>query len=71
MTFRPPDEPRPVAVSSLIPGVRADGLDEALRVLREIGGLIELARAVERGAPVAERLLAAAGGTTSDEPVPR
>ena len=66
-----PDGPRPVTVSSLIPGVRADGLDEALRVLREIGGLIELARADERGTPVAERLLAAAGGTVIDEPAPR
>ena len=55
-----PDGPRPVAVSNLIPGVRADGLDGALRVLREIGGYGDFREAWGRGEPVAERLLGAA-----------
>ena len=65
-----PGGPRETPVSSVVPGVRADGLDEALLVLREIGGLVELARADARGEPVAERLLAAAGGADPDEPAP-
>ena len=55
-----PDGPRPVVGSTLVPGVHADGLDGALRVLREIGGLVEFSFAAARGAPVVERLLAAA-----------
>lgn len=62
-----PDGPRPVAESSLIPGVHADGLDHALRVLREIGGLVEFSFAAARGAPVVERLLAAAKAVASDQ----
>ena len=60
--------PRGVEVSKVVPGVRADCLDGALQVLREIGGLVEFSYAGGRGEPVAERLLAAAGVAGSDEP---
>ena len=60
--------PRGVEVSKVVPGVRADCLDGALQVLREIGGLVEFSHAGGRGEPVAERLLAAAGVAGSDEP---
>ena len=66
-----PGGPRPVETSAVVPGVRADGLDEALRMLREIGGIVEFVRADERGEPVAERLLAAAGATEAEGPAPR
>lgn len=53
--------PQSVEASAVVPGVQADGLDEALQVLREIGGYGEFMRALGGGEPVAERLLAAAG----------
>ena len=56
--------------SHLVPGVRADGINEALRILREIGGIVEFVRADERGEPVTERLLAAAGALKPDGPEP-
>ena len=61
-----PDGPCPVAVSSLIPGGRADGLDKALDVLREIGGYGDFREALALGEPVVGRLLAAAEGTAPD-----
>ena len=62
-----PGGPRETPVSSLVPGVRADGLNEALRLLREIGGYGDFRAALARGEPVAERLLAATRGTAPDE----
>lgn len=46
--------------SEVVPGVWADGLVDALRLLRELGGYGEFMRAVERADPVVEQLLSAA-----------
>ena len=62
VNLQAPGGPQPSEASHLVPGVRADGLGEALRVLREIGGQSAFLLALGGGQPVAERLLAAAGG---------
>ena len=56
-----PEGPRELGASGLIPGVRPEYLREALRVLEEIGGLLGLARGLERGDGGPERLMRAAG----------
>ena len=53
--------PSEMGSSLLVPGVRAERLHAAARVLHEIGGLSDFVRADERGEPVAKRLLEAAG----------
>ena len=63
-----PGGPRPVKMSAVVPGVRADGIDEALNLLRRIGGYGEFMRALGHGEPVAERLLEAAGALARDGP---
>ena len=63
-----PGGPQPVEASRLVPGVRADGINDALRVLREIGGIVEFSYAMGRGEPVAGRLLAAAGASEPEGP---
>lgn len=61
-----PEGPLLVGASELMPGVRGDGIADALAVLRRVGGLIELGRAMERGEPVADELLQAVGAQGRD-----
>ncbi|MCY4212720.1 MAG: Uma2 family endonuclease [Gammaproteobacteria bacterium] len=51
----------PVGVSEVVPGVCADGIKDALDVLREIGGLSQFMLAMGAGEPVASRVLDASG----------
>ncbi len=62
VNLQAPGNPQPSAASSVVPGVRSDGLEEALHVLREIGGGFAFANALGQGLPVALRLLKAAAG---------
>ena len=59
---------RPVATSRLLPGVSAERLPAAAAELRNIGGLVEFVRRMERGERVDRRLLAAAGDPEPEKP---
>jgi len=67
-----PAGPLAVEASAVMPGVRGDGIADAPAGLRQVGGLIELGRAMERGEPVAAALLEAVGvkGRDAAQPWP-
>jgi hypothetical protein len=50
-----------LASSRLIPGVRPENLPEAMKVLYELGGLVEVVRGLERKDDRPQRLMRAAG----------
>ena len=56
-----PGGARSIKTSQVLPGVRADRLLAAAAELRTIGGALAFARQMERGKPVVQRLLTAAG----------
>ena len=69
-------QPAPVSTqaSRVFPGVRALALPAAMTELERMGGLIGLARGMERGDALAEQLMAAAGVTSvadRERPPPR
>ena len=53
--------PEPFEASEVVPGVRADGIEDALEVLRTLGGYGQFMREMGRGEPAADALLEAAG----------